>query len=187
MLYKTFLSCKPPEFAGTTEPIRCIRWLKEMETIFDACDCLENQRIKYATRLLKDETVDWWELIRSSLTPENLARLSWAEFKEKLMEKYCGQRALDKIENEFRAMKKGNLSISYYAKQFLEKLSLVKHLAPDENSKIKAYLRGLPVDMRTTVRISKVTTLNEAIEESLRLEDDKCYFIFIFMSSSLIN
>ena len=26
--YKTFLSCKPPEFAGTTEPIRCIRWLK---------------------------------------------------------------------------------------------------------------------------------------------------------------
>ena len=43
--YKTFLSCKPPEFAGTTEPIRCIRWLKEMETIFDACDCLENQWI----------------------------------------------------------------------------------------------------------------------------------------------
>ena len=26
--YKTFLSCKPPEFTGTTEPIRCIRWLK---------------------------------------------------------------------------------------------------------------------------------------------------------------
>ena len=84
--YKTFLSCKPLEFAGTTESIRCIRWLKEMETIFDACDCLENQRIKYVTRLLKDEAIDWWELIRSSLTPENLARLSWAEFKEKLME-----------------------------------------------------------------------------------------------------
>ena len=25
--------------------------------IFDACDCLENQRIKYATRLLKDEAI----------------------------------------------------------------------------------------------------------------------------------
>ena len=69
-------------------------------------------------------------------------------------------------------MKKGNLPVSYFAKQFLEKLNLVKHLAPDENSKIKAYLRGLPVDMRTAVRISKVATLHEAIEESLRLEDD---------------
>ena len=88
------------------------------------------------------------------------------------MEKYCGQRALDKIEDEFWAMKKGNLPISYYAKQFLEKLSLVKHLDPDKNSKIKAYLRGLLVDMRITVRISKVATLHEVIEESLRLEDD---------------
>ena len=62
-------------------------------------------------------------------------------------------------------MKKGNLPVSYYAKQFLEKLSLVKHLAPDKTSKIKAYLKGLPVDMRTAVRISKVTMLHEAIEE----------------------
>ena len=69
-------------------------------------------------------------------------------------------------------MKKGNFPVSYYAKQFLEKLSLVKHLAPDENSKIKAYLTGLPVDMRTEVRISKVATLHEAIEESLRMEYD---------------
>ena len=72
-----------------------------METIFDACECLENRRIKYATRLLKDEALDWWDLIRSSLALENLALLSWTEFKEKLMEKYCGQRALDKIEDGF--------------------------------------------------------------------------------------
>ena len=111
-------------------------------------------------------------MLRSSLTPTNLARFSWAEFKEKLLEKYCSQRALENIEDEFRAIKKGNLPVSYYAKQFLEKLSLVKHLDPDENSKIKAYLKSLSVDMSTTVRISKVATLHEAIEESLILEDD---------------
>ena len=64
------------------------------------------------------------------------------------------------------------MPVSSYAKQFFEKLSLVKHLAPDEHSKIKVYLKGLSVDMRTTVRISKVATLHEAIEESLRMEDD---------------
>ena len=114
-----------------------------METIYDACECLENQRIKYATRLLKEEALDWWDLIRVSLTPENLARLSWTEFKEKLMEKYCGQRALDKIEDEFWAMKKGNLPVSYYTKQFLEKLSLVKHLDPDEKLQNQSLSEGL--------------------------------------------
>ena len=120
---------------------------------FDASECHENQQIKYASYMLKGEALDWWELIHSSLTPTNLARISWTEFKEKLLEKYCSQRVIDKIEDEFRAMKKGNLPVSYYAKQFLEKLSLVKHVAPDESSKIKAYLKGLPVEMRTAVRI----------------------------------
>ena len=92
-----------------------------------------------------------------------MTRLSWAEFKKNVLEKYCSQRALDKIEDEFWGMKNGNFPVSYYAKQFLEKLSLVKHLASNDNSKIKAYLKGLPVEMRTTVRILRVATLSEVI------------------------
>ena len=63
--YKTFLSCKPPEFAGTTESIRCIHWLKEMEMAFDASKYNENQRVKYASHMLKGEALDWWDLICS--------------------------------------------------------------------------------------------------------------------------
>jgi len=111
-----------------------------MEMAFDACEFHENQRVKYPSHLLKDDALDWWDVIHSSLAPADLARLSWAEFKRKLLEKYCSQRTLDKFEDAFRGIKKDKLPISYYAKQFPEKLSLVKHLAPDEKSKIKAYL-----------------------------------------------
>ncbi|KAJ9544902.1 hypothetical protein OSB04_024609 [Centaurea solstitialis] len=69
-------------------------------------------------------------------------------------------------------MKKGNNPILYYAKEFLEKLGLVGHLVLDEKVKIKAYSRGLPAEMKAAVRIARVTTLQEAIEESLRVEDD---------------
>ncbi|KAJ9566000.1 hypothetical protein OSB04_001966 [Centaurea solstitialis] len=139
---------------------------------FEASECDDSQRVKFASHLLKGEALTWWNLTRSSLTPEVYARLSWAEFKKKMLEKYCSERALDKIEDEFRAMKKGNNPISFYAKYFLEKLGMVEHLAPDEKSKIKAYSRGLPAEMRSAVRIARVTTLHEAIEESLRMEDD---------------
>ncbi|KAJ9553048.1 hypothetical protein OSB04_017093 [Centaurea solstitialis] len=128
--YKNFLGCKPPEFRGCSDPVVCMYWLREMEMAFEASEC--------------DASLTWWNLNRSSLTPEVYARLSWAEFKKKMLEKYY----------------------------FLEKLGMVEHLAPDEKLKIKAYSRGLPAEMRSAVRIARVTTLHEAIEESLRMEDD---------------
>ncbi|KAJ9535369.1 hypothetical protein OSB04_un001516 [Centaurea solstitialis] len=170
--YKNFLGCKPPEFRGCNEPITCLYWLREMEMAFEASECDDSQRVKFASHLLKGEALTWWNLTRSSISPEVYARLSWADFKKKILEKYCSERALDKIEEEFRRMKKGNNPISYYAKEFLEKLGLVGHLAPDDKAKIKAYVRGLPAEMKSAVRIARVTTLQEAIEESLRVEDD---------------
>ncbi|KAJ9566249.1 hypothetical protein OSB04_002215 [Centaurea solstitialis] len=170
--YKNFLGCKPPEFRGCTDPVVCLNWLREMEMAFEASECDPSQRVKFASHLLKGEALTWWNLTRSSLAPEVYARLSWAEFKKKTLEKYCSERALDKIEDEFRGMKKGNIPVSFYAKDFLEKLGMVEHLAPDEKSKIKAYSRGLPAEMRSAVRIARVTTLHEAIEESMRIEDD---------------
>ncbi|KAI3707139.1 hypothetical protein L6452_25391 [Arctium lappa] len=67
------------------------------------------------------------------------------------MDKYCSERSLDKLEEEFRNLKKGTLSVADYSKlpTTLEKLNLVGHLVPDERSKIKAYHQGLPADMRT--------------------------------------
>ncbi|KAJ9538872.1 hypothetical protein OSB04_031605 [Centaurea solstitialis] len=170
--YKNFLGCKPPVFRGCSDPVVCMYWLREMEMAFEASECDSSQRVKFPSHLLKGEALTWWNLTRSSLTPEVYARLSWADFKKKMLEKYCSERDLDKIEDEFRAMKKGNNPISFYAKDFLEKLGMVEHLAPDEKSKIKAYSRGLPAEMRSAVRIARVTTLHEAIEESLRIEDD---------------
>lgn len=37
---------------------------------------------------------------------EIVALLTWKVFKENVMDKYCNERALDKIEDEFRALKK---------------------------------------------------------------------------------
>lgn len=46
------------------------------------------------------------------------------------------------------------------------------HLALDEKSKIKAYMKDLPIEMKSLVRNAKATTLQEAIEESQLIEDD---------------
>ena len=71
-----------------------------------------------------------------------LAKLSWAIFKEKLLEEYCNEREMDRLELEFRNLKKGNLSVREYSRIFLEKMNLVGHVAATEKERIKAYMRG---------------------------------------------
>ncbi|KAI3698177.1 hypothetical protein L6452_31289 [Arctium lappa] len=53
----------------------------------------------------------------------------------------------------------------------MDKLGLVGHLVPTEKEKIKAYIKGLPSDMMSMVRVSKAFTLREAIEEAQLMED----------------
>lgn len=78
---------------------------------------------------------------------------------------------MDRIEEEFRALKKGSSSVREYKRRFLEKLSLVGHVAPTEKEMIKAYLKGLPADMMSRVRNAKASTLRETIEKAKIIED----------------
>ncbi|KAI3702759.1 hypothetical protein L6452_28511 [Arctium lappa] len=170
--YKAFMWCNPKEFSGSANPVTCMYWLKEVEMAFESSECDDSQRVKFASQLLRGEALIWWNLTRTALTPEVLGKLTWPVFKKKIMDKYCSERSLDKLQEEFKNLKKVALSITDYSKLFLEKLNLVGHLVPDERSKIKDYQHGLPVEMRTAVRNAKGSTLQEVVEESLLVEDD---------------
>ncbi|KAI3669785.1 hypothetical protein L6452_41192 [Arctium lappa] len=171
--YKDFMRCNPKEFAGSDNPIACMYWLKEVEMAFESSECDVLQRVKFASQLLRGEALIWWNLTRSALTPEVLMKLTWPVFKKKIMDKYCNERSLDKLEAEFRNLKKGNLSVANYSKLFLEKLNLVGYLVPDERSKIKVFHLGLPANMRTDVRNAGGSTLQKVIEEALLVKDDR--------------
>ncbi|KAI3692405.1 hypothetical protein L6452_32220 [Arctium lappa] len=169
--YKSFLGCGPPEFSGSEDPITCIKWIRAVEQAFGSSECGDDQRVRFGTQLLRDTALTWWNVIQSTLSPTVLAQLTWGEFKVKLLEEYCNEMAMDRIEAEFRALVKGNLTAREYTRQFMEKLGLVGHVDSTEKEKIKAYLKGLPSDMMTMVRNSKASNLRETIEEVQFMEE----------------
>ncbi|XP_024989348.1 uncharacterized protein LOC112523908 [Cynara cardunculus var. scolymus] len=168
--YKTFLSCKPPEFVGADDPVACMNWLREIEQAFRACDCDEGQKAKFGSQMLRGAALTWWNIVISTIEAQELAKMSWATFKEKVLEEYCNEQEMDHIEEEFRTLKKGNLSVRDYTRLLMEKLNLVGHVAPTEKEKMKAYLKGLPADMMVMVRNSRASTLREAIKEAKVME-----------------
>ncbi|XP_024992449.1 uncharacterized protein LOC112526393 [Cynara cardunculus var. scolymus] len=168
--YKTFLCCKPPEFVGFDDPMACMNWLQEIEQAIRACDCDEGQKVKFGSQMLRGAALTWWNIVISTIEVTELTKMIWTTFKKKVMEEYCNEQEMDRIEEEFRTLKKGNLSVRDYTRLFMEKLNLVGHVAPTEKDKMKAYLKGLPADMMIMVRNSRASTLREAIEEAKVLE-----------------
>ncbi|KAI3715649.1 hypothetical protein L6452_22635 [Arctium lappa] len=104
--YKSFLGCGPPEFSGSDDPIMCVKWIRAVEQAFGFSECGDDQRVRFGTQLLRDTALIWWNVIQSTLTPAVLAQLSWAEFKKKLLEEFCNERTMDRIEKEFRSLRR---------------------------------------------------------------------------------
>ncbi|KAI3684129.1 hypothetical protein L6452_33348 [Arctium lappa] len=169
--YKSFLSCGPPEFFGSDDPAVCVKWIRAVEQAFGSSECGDDQRVRFGTQLLRDTALIWWNIIQSTLSPEVLAQLSWVEFKKKLLEEFCNERTMDRIEKEFRSLVKGSLTVREYTRQFMEKLGLVGHAAPTEKDKMKPYLNGLPADMQSMVHNFKASNLREMVEEAQFMEE----------------
>ncbi|KAI3746034.1 hypothetical protein L6452_08450 [Arctium lappa] len=75
--YKSFLCYKPPEFAGSDEPAKCMSWLKEIEQAFRSSDCEERQKVKYGSQLLRVTTLTWWNVFTSTIEESVLGKMSW--------------------------------------------------------------------------------------------------------------
>ena len=80
--FKTFLDCKLTEFKGSSNPVVTIRWLQEIEVVFESCDCPESKKVLFASRMLKGDVLDWWDTRWEALGTDFVANMTWESFKE---------------------------------------------------------------------------------------------------------
>ena len=84
-----FKKLGPPTFQGTADPMVAEAWLKQMEKIFVAMGCNDDQRVILASFVLQGEADHWWDaksrLIRAGLQD---APITWELFLEAFHEKY---------------------------------------------------------------------------------------------------
>ncbi|CAH1453421.1 unnamed protein product [Lactuca virosa] len=132
--YKTFLSCQPPEFSGSTDPTAILNWITEMEMTFDLCECREEQKVKFAVRMLKGNAFSWWNVTRMLLGDEAASHLTWGDF----VEKYVGH--LAPSDEDCVARFVAGLSFEYSinvenVKNLNEAICVAKRLEEIENEK----------------------------------------------------
>ncbi|GKG19046.1 hypothetical protein Tco_0376145, partial [Tanacetum coccineum] len=98
--YQDFMKCQPLNFKGSKGVIGLIRWFEKMETVFHISNCLEKYQVKYATCILLNSALTWWNSHKRTIGVEAAFAMSWRELIKLMDEVYCPRNEIQKMESE---------------------------------------------------------------------------------------
>ncbi|GKE06681.1 reverse transcriptase domain-containing protein [Tanacetum coccineum] len=134
-------------------------------------NCTEDCKVKFATVTLTEEALYWWSSFAQPIGIEEAYKVTWSEFKNLLIKKYCPRTEVKKMEEEFYNLTvKGN-DLKTYIRRFQELVVLCPTMMPNSEKLIEAFIGGLPRSIEGNVTASKPQTLEEAITITQRLMD----------------
>ncbi|PWA76224.1 reverse transcriptase domain-containing protein [Artemisia annua] len=141
--YREFSACKPVDFDGNGGAIAYTRWVEKMESVIDISECADHQKIKYAACSLTGKALTRWNTQIQARGREAAVGMSWDDFKALLMEEYCPDNEMQKLEYEFYHHAMVGAGHTAYTDRFHELARLVPHMVTPESKRIKRYIYGL--------------------------------------------
>nr|GFA70844.1 hypothetical protein [Tanacetum cinerariifolium]GFA71689.1 hypothetical protein [Tanacetum cinerariifolium] len=98
---------------------------------------------------------------------------SWGDMKKMMLEEFCPDEEVQRMEDELRSFKLRDTNIASYTQRFNELVLLCPKAVPTEKKKVKAYIKGLPKNIKGEVTSSRPVNLNEAIRMAHTLMEQK--------------
>ncbi|GJU51963.1 putative reverse transcriptase domain-containing protein [Tanacetum coccineum] len=171
--YSEFLKCKPLDFKGTEGVVGLTRWFEKMESVFSISNCPATSQVKFATCTLQDDALTWWNAHVKTTTTEAAHAMTWAALKKMMTDKYCPRGEIKKIETEMWNLKVKGTDVVAYSRRFQQLALMCSRMFPEEVDKIEKYIGGLPDMILGSVKASKSKTMQEVIEFTTELMEDK--------------
>ncbi|GJX77720.1 reverse transcriptase domain-containing protein [Tanacetum coccineum] len=169
--YKEFLSCQPFYFKGTEGAVGLIRWFERTESVFSRSNCVEENKVAFATGTLTDDALSWWNAYAQPIGIEQANRITSTELKRILTNKYCPRTEIKKMEDEFYGLTVNGSDLKTYIRQFQELAIFCLNMVPNTRNLLKLYPGVCAHCIEGNVTASKPQTLEEATDIAQRLMD----------------
>ncbi|GJY05883.1 reverse transcriptase domain-containing protein [Tanacetum coccineum] len=169
--YKEFISCQPFYFNGMEEATRLIRWFERTESIFSRSNCVEENRVTFATGTLTDDALSWWNAYAQPIRIEQANMITWTELRRLLTNKYYPRTEVKKMEDGFYNLVVERDDLKTYVRRFQELAVLCPNMVPNYEKLMEAFIGGLPQSIEGNITASKPQTLEEATNIAHRLMD----------------
>ncbi|KAI3824992.1 hypothetical protein L1987_06467 [Smallanthus sonchifolius] len=85
-------------------------WITKMEVVIKLSECRSDQAVKFAANCLETIALDWWESVKQARGEQTVENMKWNEFKELVLQRFCPQNELDKLEEEFQRLEAGTIT-----------------------------------------------------------------------------
>ncbi|XP_027337238.1 uncharacterized protein LOC113850923 [Abrus precatorius] len=163
----TFTRHDPPKFEGGFNPKGAQRWVADVEKIFNAMGCREENKIAYATYLLCGEAKDWWRFASQTL-PQEDGYVQWEAFKTIFLGNYFPRDLKKQKAREFLELKQGNMTVGEYAAKFQELMKYWPHYqhGDGEEDLYAQFEHGLRPDIRAAISVFQLTDLPTLVSKS---------------------
>nr|GEY71233.1 hypothetical protein [Tanacetum cinerariifolium] len=75
--FQDFLKCKPHTFLGSKGIVGLTRWFEKIETVFNISNCPMKYQVKYATCILQDSALTWWNSHKRTISVDAAYAMKW--------------------------------------------------------------------------------------------------------------
>ncbi|MQM18501.1 hypothetical protein Taro_051495 [Colocasia esculenta] len=171
----------PPSFKGESDPLLAESWMREIEKIFRAIRCADEDKVTLATYMLHmvlmsgvlQERVDvWWASLLRTRFEDGAIDVAWDEFVRLFRAKFVPEHIQDRMEQEFLSLAQGSMTVLEYETRFSELSKYAAHIVADERRKTKKFVMGLKPSLRTRLVAFDHRTLDEALSAACRQEGE---------------
>ncbi|GJW64382.1 putative reverse transcriptase domain-containing protein [Tanacetum coccineum] len=118
----------------------------------------------------------WWNSHVKTTTPEVAHAMTWAALKKMMTDKYCPRGEIKKIETEMWNLKVKGTDVVAYNRRFQQLALMCSRMFSRKSiQEIEKYIGGLPDMILGNVKASKSKTMQEVIEFTTELMEDKTH------------
>ncbi|MQM16650.1 hypothetical protein Taro_049607, partial [Colocasia esculenta] len=162
----------PPSFKGESDPLLVENWMREIEKIFRAIRCADEDKVTLATYMLQERADVWWSSLLRTRFEDGAVDVAWDEFVRLFRAKFVPEHVQDRMEQEFISLAQGSMTVLEYEARCSGLSKYAPHIVADERRKTKKFVMGLKPSLRTRLVAFDHRTLDEALSAACRQEGE---------------
>ncbi|MQM22655.1 hypothetical protein Taro_055711 [Colocasia esculenta] len=171
-IMERFKRMLPPSFKGESDLLLDKSWMREIEKIFRAIRCADEDKVTLATYMLQERADVWWASLLRTRFEDGVVDVAWDEFVRLFRAKFVPEHIQDWMQQEFLSLTQGSMTVLEYEARFAELSKYAPHIVTDERRKAKKFMMGLKPSLRTRLVAFHHHTLGEALSAACRQEGE---------------
>jgi hypothetical protein len=144
-------------------------WLKGVEKKLVIAQCMDHEKVLFATHQLFGTTANWWETYCN--THADVDSIMWNEFKARFRNRYVPHDTMKLKKKEFTDLKQGSMIVNEYLNSFIQLSIYAPNNIKTDEKKQGMFLNGLNDDIQFQLLNTDYADFQHMVEKVIVIEN----------------